>query len=605
MQRKVAYSGKKKKQQLRERRARKASEPYWLDDDYVAPRGPAPATSTQLNEHFVRAEHAPLETTSFGMEGPNPQQKRLVSSFEKLSTATIRQAQLDSMQPFVRLPKTSLEFGVRDCQPVIDFPKRPEWSYDLTKEQLDDQEQKAFKQWKERVYETYGNRDDGRQLSWFEQNIEVWRQLWRVLEISDVLLIVMDIRNPLLHFPESLYHYITKDLKRKIIGVFNKVDLVSEFTVFAWTTYFNEQFPELHITTFSCFERDAKLIDDTKTYALKTKVKRPRSRYYSAQGVRDILKCCKAIASDKEGLHVDWDTLIQKYQHLDHDDASSSSDNDDDSDTGSMIGLEDEFSRVMELTAAEVKPHKDYVTLGLVGHPNVGKSSLINTIMQRTVVSTSRTPGHTKHFQTIYLSDNVRLCDSPGLVFPSLLPRALQVLSGMYPIAQVQEPYTIVQYLCEHIPLEDILSLVPPNVDVGPRFENWPADLPLPKDLDDSPRPWSAWMVCEAYAEQRGFFTAKAASPDAYRAANAILRLTCDGRILLSFKPPGFFTTTKYEQKRVEEADRQRERRDEHASEDDHDASDDESDDDDDQPGTGLSVTQGGMFSVLADDDNN
>jgi hypothetical protein len=47
--------------------------------------------------------------------------------------------------------------------------------------------------------------------------------------------------------------------------------------------------------------------------------------------------------------------------------------------------------------------------------------------MGRTVVSTSRTPGHTKHFQTIHLTHNVRLCDSPGLVFPSLLPKPLQV----------------------------------------------------------------------------------------------------------------------------------------------------------------------------------
>jgi hypothetical protein len=37
--------------------------------------------------------------------------------------------------------------------------------------------------------------------------------------------------------------------------------------------------------------------------------------------------------------------------------------------------------------------------------------------------------------------------------------------------------------------------------------------------------------------------------------ANAILRLAADGRILLSFKPPGFFTSTKYEQLRVAEAD--------------------------------------------------
>lgn len=115
--------------------------------------------------------------------------------------------------------------------------------------------------------------------------------------------------------------------------------------------------------------------------------------------------------------------------------------------TDPLLCVDDEFSRILEVTGREISPHKDYLTLGLVGHPNVGKSSLINSIMRRTVVSASRTPGHTKHFQTIHIASNVRLCDSPGLVFPALIPRALQILSGMYPIAQVQEPYSAIRYL--------------------------------------------------------------------------------------------------------------------------------------------------------------
>ena len=42
-------------------------------------------------------------------------------------------------------------------------------------------------------------------------------------------------------------------------------------------------------------------------------------------------------------------------------------------------------------------------------------------------VSVSKTPGHTKHFQTIFISKSVKLCDCPGLVFPSLMPKQLQV----------------------------------------------------------------------------------------------------------------------------------------------------------------------------------
>ena len=47
-------------------------------------------------------------------------------------------------------------------------------------------------------------------LSYFELNLETWRQLWRVLEMSDILLLICDVRHPVLHLPPSLYRHITK-----------------------------------------------------------------------------------------------------------------------------------------------------------------------------------------------------------------------------------------------------------------------------------------------------------------------------------------------------------------------------------------------------------
>lgn len=37
---------------------------------------------------------------------------------------------------------------------------------------------------------------DNKVLSYFELNLETWRQLWRVLEISDIILVIVDIRYP-------------------------------------------------------------------------------------------------------------------------------------------------------------------------------------------------------------------------------------------------------------------------------------------------------------------------------------------------------------------------------------------------------------------------
>ncbi|KAF7723778.1 Guanine nucleotide-binding-like protein 1 [Apophysomyces ossiformis] len=592
--RKKPFSGRQKKLQLKERKARKAAQQDHDDEE----------EEVQRSLHDVSKKFVPASTSKGTSELSHEtlESKRLVSVFEKLPQEVIAKARLKSMKPFQRLPQTALEIGVDSFEPSIDFPKRPKWMYDMTKEQVESQEEESFQNWMKEVNERYGQSSDGTELSWFEHNLEVWRQLWRVLEISDIILVIMDIRHPLLHFPRALYNYVVKDLGRKIVGV----DLVSEFTVFAWRKYFEEQFPELHIACFSCYPRDEKLIDDTKTYALKSRVKRPRKRYYHAQGVRDLLSACRDVRLEKQGTQVDWEGLIQRYEDNDDQElAHSETSEDEESDTESTAGLDDEFSRVMEIHNRDVTPHKDYITLGLVGHPNVGKSSLVNSIMGKTVVSASRTPGHTKHFQTIHLTENVRLCDSPGLVFPTLLPRALQILSGMYPVAQVQEPYSVVQYLAERIPLEKVLSLTPPDLQDSKSYQ------------------WSAWSICEAFADQRGFYTAKAARPDVYRggknlatsyfpslmynlyvAANTILRLTNDGRILLSFKPPGFFQTSKYEKLRVAEVDAsekemqqagKEEGKDEVSDNDDSDRSEEQEEEEN------LHIQTGGSFALLAE----
>ena len=75
--------------------------------------------------------------------------------------------------------------------------------------------------------------------------------------MSDIVLLITDIRHPALHFPPALYDYITKDLKKHLIMVLNKIDLASPGLVVAWRTYFRERFPELHVVCFTSFPSDA------------------------------------------------------------------------------------------------------------------------------------------------------------------------------------------------------------------------------------------------------------------------------------------------------------------------------------------------------------
>ena len=75
-------------------------------------------------------------------------------------------------------------------------------------------------------------------LTPFERNIEVWKQLWRVLERSHLIVQIVDARNPLRFRCEDLESYI-KDVegpegeagtganKRRSLLLINKSDLLT------------------------------------------------------------------------------------------------------------------------------------------------------------------------------------------------------------------------------------------------------------------------------------------------------------------------------------------------------------------------------------------
>lgn len=78
--------------------------------------------------------------------------------------------------------------------------------------------------------------------------------------------------------------------------------------------------------------------------------------------------------------------------------------------------------------------------VGLVGYPNVGKSSTINAIFGSKKTAVAPTPGKTKHFQTLNVTPTVCLCDCPG--------KAMWAWNMMGPASAACRPWLSVLGIC-------------------------------------------------------------------------------------------------------------------------------------------------------------
>uniref|UniRef100_A0A0K0DV02 Guanine nucleotide-binding protein-like 3 homolog n=1 Tax=Strongyloides stercoralis TaxID=6248 RepID=A0A0K0DV02_STRER len=172
----------------------------------------------------------------------------------------------------------------------------------------------------------------------------------KTIEVSDVLLEILDARNPLGSRNINLEKSILGGGKRLVL-VLNKIDLIPKDNAAAWLKYLRKIAPTVAFKA--------------STQEQVQNVGRTRSSNLS-------MSTSKCIGAD----------LIMK-----------------------LLG---NYCRNQGI--------KQSIRVGVIGYPNVGKSSVINSLKRKKSCQVGNLPGMTKHIQEVELDKNIRLIDSPGVV---------------------------------------------------------------------------------------------------------------------------------------------------------------------------------------------
>ena len=532
------------------------------------------------------------------------QQVSKKGTVNRLSTRFVRDSDASVAS---RKQQASEPFGPRSSEPLVcsaaqsEMPTRPEIQTSAAAQE--EVEEAAFEAWLADLHGRY-QLDE---LSPFEHNLEVWRQLWRVLERSDVIVIVADVRNPLLHVPVALYaHVMAMRPRRKIVIAISKVDLVDPARLQRWHDELGRRFPLAALCDFSSKGRPVggstgggvasrrKSINTPPSNAEKRVVRAYAERVAEACGV-ELPPEEEGVAGasyggaassvveegegegegdegeegdeegeeEEEGEEGEESEEGEEEGEEDEEDEGEDEDDDDmlqrmvagqrrpakvegraehDSDAADAV-VSTASARVATATrvsassapaaptAVEASSAAGHVTIGFVGHPNVGKTSLLNAFVGRKVASVSRTPGHTKHLQTWSLSPTVTVCDSPGLVFPvagalvrgvNVGARAVYEACGLFPIAQIRETYSAVRLLHAS---QDLIAAY--GLQHSPDLRDEPAESLSPH------------LFCTALAERKGYRIARGKGAlDLHRAGLEVLKDCVDGALCLAFDPP-------------------------------------------------------------------
>lgn len=461
---------------------------------------------------------------------------------EKMSSVKIVHS--DQRNPY--LLSVAEERGVRRKQNAkrarLTVPRRPKWDEHTTPHELDQNERQSLLEWRRGLAEL--QEIDDLLMTPFERNLEVWRQLWRVIERSDLVVQIVDARNPLLFRCEDLEKYVKEvDKRKKNLLLVNKADMMTLEQRKAWAEYFVDkginfrffsaelarEMNEARGNAFDGLEDEADGdVDDEAEDADGDVMDEDDVEEEVDVGEDPITRKAKEIdiqdQQDDDAQWVDEETLDDDSPQLDAEPLSI--------EEQTRILTTDDLEALFLQHSPSIPPDSDpdstprKTQIGLVGYPNVGKSSTINALLGAKKVSVSATPGKTKHFQTIHLSPRVVLCDCPGLVFPNFATtKAELVCNGVLPIDQLREYTGPGALVAQRIPQAFLEAVYGMKIITRP-LEEGGTGIPTGDE------------VLSAFARARGFWTQGLGQPDESRAARTVLKDYVKGKLLFCHPPP-------------------------------------------------------------------
>lgn len=410
----------------------------------------------------------------------------------------------DALNEMRRKQKENLKF--------LRCPRRPAWIGGMTGEELEAMEYKEFIEWRKKLAEL--SEEKGIMMTPFEKNLEFWRQFWRVLERSDLIVQIIDARNPLMFYCEDIHSY-TKEISegKENVLLMNKSDYLTEQQRKHWANYFGQQ--GIKALFFSA-------LDETNDHKMQLRSIREAAKESDDENgsEQDSEDSDDEIEEEKAS-----DDLVGKMNEFALKDEFNLDKVPEYIRDGRMFNRKELIEVLRSLhTNTEARYKTDYLTIGLVGYPNVGKSSTINALIECKKVSISATPGKTKHFQTIFLDEQLCLCDCPGLVFPNfVLSKAEMILNGILPVDQIKDFRPPINLLTSVVPLRVFQAkyslILPANEEYQQKEYLTPDEL------------LNSYSLMKGYVTGRGL-------PDHAKSAKCLIRDFVSGHLLYCYAPP-------------------------------------------------------------------